>query len=191
MKAIEQTTSLVNGLDLDALRNVVGEVGKDPSKGMVQFRVRTEWKGQTRSETSIESYTLGGQRIARTFQIPIDEPYELLGSNTAPNPQETLMAAFNACVMVGYAVGAAVKGITLEKLEIETHGELDLRGFLGIDPAVRPGYEKIHYVVRMKGNGTVEQFREVHENVIKTSPNYFNLSKPIAIDATLEAESLG
>ena len=101
------------------------------------------------------------------------------------------MAAFNACVMVGYAVGAAVRGITLEKLEIETHGELDLRGFLGIDETVRPGYEKLHYVVRMKGRGTAEQFREVHEQVIRTSPNYFNISRPIEIDATLEVESRG
>ena len=188
MKATAQTKSRVNGLDLEALKNVVEEVGKDPSKGMVEFRVKSQWKGQTRSEASVESYTLGGQRIARTFQVPIDEPFELLGSNSAPNPQEMLMAAFNACVMVGYAVGAAVKGITLEKLEIETRGELDLRGFLGIDETVRPGYERIHYVVRMKGNGTMEQFREVHENVIKTSPNYFNISRPVAIEATLEAE---
>ncbi len=191
MKATAQTTSRINGLDLDTLRNVVEEVGKDPSKGMVQFRVRSQWKGQTRSETSVESYSLGGQKIARNFQIRIDEPLELLGSNTAPNPQEVLMSAFNACIMVGYAVGAAVKGITLEKLEIETHGELDLRGFLGIDPSVKPGYEKISYVVRMKGNGSSEQFREIHENVMKTSPNYFNISHPVAIEATLEAEPKG
>ena len=43
-----------------------------------------------------------------------------------------LMSAFNACIMVGYVVGASVNGIHLEKVEIETDGELDLRGFLGI-----------------------------------------------------------
>ena len=32
-------------------------------------------------------------------------------------------------------------GITLESLEIQTDGDIDLRGFLGIDPAVPPGYE--------------------------------------------------
>ena len=191
MKATAQTVNRVNGLDLTALQNVVEEIQKDPSKGMVEFRVKSEWKGQTRSETSVESYTLGGQRIARKFRVPIDEPLELLGTNTAPNPQEMLMAAFNACITVGYVAGAAVKGITLENLEIETHGELDLRGFLGIDATVRPGYEKIHYVVRMKGNGTKEQFREIHENVLKTSPNYFNISRPIAVEATLEVESRG
>ena len=43
------------------------------------------------------------------------------------------MAALNACMMIGYVAGAAVKGISLEKLEIETHGEVDLRGFRPLD----------------------------------------------------------
>jgi hypothetical protein len=73
-------------------------------------------------------------------------------------------------------------------VEIETDGELDLRGFLGIDPGVRPGYEAIRYTVRIKGNGTPEQFREIHENVMKTSPNYFNISRPVRIDAKLEVK---
>ncbi len=167
----------INGLDVDALLEVVQEVERDPSKGVVEFRVKTEWQGQTRSEASVESYTLGGERVERPFKFTIDEPFELLGENTAPNPQEYLMAALNACVTVGYVAGAAVKGITLEKLEIETHGELDLRGFLGIDPTVKPGYDTVHYTVRIKGNGTPEQFQEIHETVLKTSPNYFNVSE--------------
>jgi len=51
---------------------------------------------------------------------------------------------------------------------------------------VRPGYEAIRYTVRIKGNGTPDQFREIHETVMKTSPNYFNISRPIRIDAKLE-----
>ena len=126
--------------------------------------------------------------MERPFVIDIDEPFELLGENTAPNPQEVLMAALNACITVGYVVGAAVKGITLEQLEIETSGQLDLRGFLGIDAGVRPGYEKIHYIVHIRGDGTPEQFRDIHETVMKTSPNYFNLAKPITIEAELRVE---
>jgi len=98
------------------------------------------------------------------------------------------MSALNACVMVGYVAGAAVRGVTLEKLEIETAGELDLRGFLGIDPAVAAGYEAIRYIVRIKGSGTPEQFREIHETVMQTSPNYFNIARPVRIDATLAIE---
>jgi uncharacterized OsmC-like protein len=186
--AKEASHEVVNGLDVTALKQVIEEVGKDPSKGIVEFRVKSQWKGQTRSETSVESYTIGGTEVPRSFKIQVDEPRELLGGNTAPNPQEMLMTALNACIMVGYTAGAAVKGITLAKLEVETRGELDLRGFLGIDPEVPPGYESIAYKVTMKGNGTVEQFREIHENVIKTSPNYFNVSRPIRIDAELVVE---
>jgi len=135
----------------------------------------------------VDSYTIGGREVLRHFEMDVDEPHELLGQNSAPNPQE-MMTALNACIMVGYVAGAAVKGITLEKVEIDTAGELDLRGFLGIDPGVRPGYEAIRYTVRIKGDGTPEQFREIHETVMKTSPNYFNVSRPIRIDAMLEVE---
>jgi uncharacterized OsmC-like protein len=178
----------VNGIDVDALLATTAAVKEDPAKGMVEFRVKTQWKGQTRSEAIVDSYTIGGQVVKRPFKITVDEPLELLGQNTAANPQEMLLTALNACVMVGYVAGASAHGITLTKLEIETKGELDLRGFLGIDGSVRPGYESIQYVVRIKGNGTPEQFREIHETVIKTSPNYFNISRPIRIDTELVVE---
>jgi uncharacterized OsmC-like protein len=180
------TAGRMNGLDLDALAEAMRQIEADPTKGKVGFQVKSAWMGQTRSRATVDSYTMGGQKIARRFAIDIDEPPELLGENTAPNPQEMLMAAFNACIMVGYVAGAAMKGIRLESVEIETSGELDLRGFLGLDASVPPGYERISYVVRMKGDGTPEQFREIHETVMRTSPNYFNISRPVSIDAKLE-----
>ena len=187
-KTTQNRSSMVNGINLDALRAVMQDVERDPALGIVEFRVKSQWQGQARSRAKVESYSIGGKKVDRTFAIDIDEPFELLGENTAPNPQEVLMSALNACVMVGYVVGAAVKGITLARLEIETRGELDLRGFLGIDASVRPGYEKIHYVVHIKGDGTPEQFRDIHETVMKTSPNYFNITHPVAIDAELRVE---
>jgi len=126
--------------------------------------------------------------VHRAFAIDADEPFELLGRNTAPNPQELLMAALNACMTVGYVAVAATMGVSLEKLQIETAGQLDLRGFLGVDASVSPGYETIRYVVRIKGNGTPEQFRQIHETVMKTSPNYFNLTRPVRLIAGLVVE---
>jgi hypothetical protein len=71
---------------------------------------------------------------------------------------------------------------------IETEGEIDLRGFLGIDPTVAQGYENLRYKVRIKGNGTKEQFVEFHEVVMATSPNFYNLSRPVALKPTLVVE---
>jgi uncharacterized OsmC-like protein len=183
-----ETQRRVNGLDVGALAEVIHAIEADPAKGQVQFRVRSEWKGQTRSRASVDSYTIGGRTVHRHFTIDADEPFELLGRNTAPNPQELLMTALNACITVGYVAGAAVQGITLEKVEIETTGALDLRGFLGIDPSVPAGYERLRYVVRIKGDGTPEQFEAIHQTVMKTSPNYFNLSRPVRIDAQMVVE---
>jgi uncharacterized OsmC-like protein len=188
MATMQLKGQAVNGLDVDALRDMVREIEQDPAKAQVEFRVRSQWKGQTRSRTSVESYTIGGQAVHRNFTIDADEPFELLGRNTAPNPQELLMAALNACITVGYVAGAAVQGITLDKVDIETSGALDLRGFLGIDPAVRPGYDTIRYVARLKGTGTPAQLQAIHDNVMKTSPNYVNLARPVAIDARLVVE---
>jgi uncharacterized OsmC-like protein len=185
MNTNAKTAGIRNGIDLNALGGVVEEIGRDASKAKVRFHVTSAWQGQTRSETRVEAVTLGGQKVARDFRIAVDEPTELLGGNTAPNPQEMLMAAVNACMMVGYVAGAAVRGVTLKKLEIETDGELDLRGFLGLDDKVSPGYETLHYTVRIDGDGTREQFEEIHRNVMRTSPNFHNMARGIVMDGRL------
>lgn len=179
------TRNVVNGIDLDAVNEVVAAIGADPAKALVRFAVATRWTGQTASRSKVSQIELGGEKIVRDFEIAADEPEELLGTNGAANPQELLMAAVNACMTVGYVAGAALHGIELEKLEIETTGQLDLRGFLGLDNAVPPGYEQIDYVVRIAGNGTPEQFEEIHRNVMATSPNYFNMARPIRMNGRL------
>ena len=175
----------VNGLDLGAIAQVVEAIEKDPAQALASFEVTTRWAGQTRSESVVEGFTLGGERIARQHRILADEPCELLGTDSAPNPQELLMAAFNACIMVGYVAGASLKGINLESVEIRTRGELDLRGFLGLSDQVAPGYEAVDYEVRIKGDGSPQDFEEIHQTVMKTSPNYFNMSRPIKMSGSL------
>ncbi len=175
----------INGLDLGALGEMVEAIGKEPDLAKAGFQVTTRWAGQTRSESVVEGFTLGGQRYERQHRIVADEPCELLGTDSAPNPQELLMAAFNACIMVGYVAGAATRGIRLESVEIRTRGTLDLRGFLGLRDDVAPGYEAIDYDVLIRGDGSPEQFEEIHKTVMKTSPNYFNLNRPIRMNGTL------
>jgi uncharacterized OsmC-like protein len=179
---------VVNGINVDDLMALIDGVKGDAAKGKTQWRVRSAWQGQTRSRAYIDGFTIGGQQVTRHFSFDIDEPSELGGSNRFANPQEYLLAALNACMTVGYVAQCAVRGITLDKLEIETQGEIDLRGFLGIDPAVPPGYKSLNYVVRIKGNGSKEQFAEIHKAVMATSPNFYNVSRPIDLKPTLVVE---
>jgi uncharacterized OsmC-like protein len=175
----------INGIDLQALDEFVAAIGEDKKEAAVGFKVTTRWAGQTRSESTVEGYDIGGEHVARRFTITADEPNELLGTNSAPNPQELLMSAVNACMMVGYVAQAAVRGIRLDSATIETDGELDLRGFLGLDDQVPPGYRKINYTVTLKGDGTREQYEEIHRAVQATSPNYFNMARPIEMNGRL------
>jgi len=50
------------------------------------------------------------------------------------------------------------------------------------------GYPEIRYTVHLKGDGTPEQMRKIHDLVIATSPNRFNLANPIALKADLVIE---
>src|SRR5215813_12334489 len=120
---------VVNGLDIDGLLSLVEGVKQDPANGQTRWRVATTWQGQTCSRSKVEAFAIGGQTVPRRFSIDIDEPNELGGTNRFANPQEHLMAALNACMTVGYVAQCALRGITLERLEIETDGEIDLRGF--------------------------------------------------------------
>jgi len=180
--------TVVNGINVDDLFALIDDVKREPAKGKTNWHVTTTWQGQARSRAEIESYEIGGEKVPRRFSIEIDEPRELGGSNSFANPQDHLIAALNACITVGYVAQCAVRGITLESLAIDTDGEIDLRGFLGIDPAVPPGYENLSYTVRIKGNGTEQQFAEVHNAVMATSPNFYNMSRPVALKPTLVVE---
>jgi organic hydroperoxide reductase OsmC/OhrA len=182
------STSIINGIDVNSLKSFANDVAQGSHKGIVKFEVATRWAGRTRSETQVRSWQMGGRKLEKAFTILIDEPKELLGENAAANPQEMLMAAFNACMIVGYAAGCSLRGITLERLEIQTTGSLDLRGFLGLDSSVKPGYDEIEYTVIIKGNGTPEDFQAIHETVMATSPNRWNIANPIRLKSTLEIE---
>jgi uncharacterized OsmC-like protein len=179
----------INGIDATALRRFASNVSESPKQGIAAFRVASAWRGGTLSEAQIDSWELAGAPKSQpNFLLRIDEPNELLGQNTAPNPQQVLLAALNACIIVGFVAVAALERITIEKLTISTEGTLDLRGFLGLDHSVKPGYEELLYTICVKGDGTAEQFERIHDVVVRTSPNRWNLTNCIKLKSTLVVE---
>jgi uncharacterized OsmC-like protein len=190
MEATARTESvnIVNGIDVDALNGLVGSVKEDPSRGITAWQVRSKWEGQTRIRADVESFSIGGEVVERAHTIEIDEPLQLGGSDRHANPQETLMAALNACVLTGYAAVASLNGIRVDRLELETRGEIDLRGFLGLDPNVKPGYDEIALTLRVAADAPREKLQEIFDFVLRTSPNYFNISQPVSLKPTLVVE---
>jgi uncharacterized OsmC-like protein len=175
----------VNGIDVAALRRTASAVQADPRQGLTRWSVATTWMGGARSDTRVTAFEIGGKRVAKDFTIPADEPLELCGTNRFANPQELLLAALNACMTVGYVAACALEGITIRELRIETSGDIDLRGFLGLDASVKPGYDELAVTVYLKADATPAQLEHVHDVVCRTSPNRFNVSQPVRLRSRL------
>lgn len=183
-----ESGNVINGLDVDALNGLIESVREDPSRGLTEWRVRSAWQGQAKIRSDVESFSIGGEVVRRQHAIEVDEPYQLGGSNQHANPQEVLFAALNSCMLTGYAAVASLHGITLDRLEIETQGQIDLRGFLGLDESVKPGYPGIELTFRVSADAPREKLEEILEFVLRTSPNYFNVSQPVPLTSTLVVE---
>jgi uncharacterized OsmC-like protein len=176
---------ILNGFDTGAMIADVEAIAADPKLAPVSFRARTAWTGGATTRTDVDSYDLAGQTILRRHTIHTDEPVELWGGNQAPNPQDLLLAALASCMMFGYATGCTKRGIVLRSLRIDTELTLDLRGPIGLDPAIPAGARSIRYTVHIAADATREQLEEVHQDVMKLSPNRFHIAQPIHLESQL------
>jgi uncharacterized OsmC-like protein len=184
MNAIVKTPP-VNGIPVDAVQALIGAVSADPAAGMTRWRVANTWQGRMRSRACVEAFEIGGTTVERRFQMYVDEPLELGGSNLDANPQEYLLAALNACMTVGFTALCALHGIEIETLEIATEGDIDLRGFFGLDASVSPGYDRLETTLTVKGGATRDEFQRIFGMMLATSPNLHNISRPIQVTPKL------
>lgn len=102
---------------------------------------------------------------ARGHEIVVDEPRGLGGENAALNPLETALAALLSCQIVTYRLWAAQLGVPLDAVEAEAQGDLDVRGFYGLDAAARAGFEDVRVRVRLRGPASPQRYRELRDAV--------------------------
>lgn len=106
-----------------------------------------------------------GMRVeakSRNFQMFIDEPKSLGGTDTAMNPVEVLLCALGGCQSIVAAAFAKAHNIKFENFHVEIEGDIDLDGFMGKSD-VRPGYQEIRYKMYFK----TEEPREKIEKFVK------------------------
>lgn len=178
----------INDIHVTALQEYIEEIKEKPENAMIDYKVNLEWQGGTQSKVTAKGIVLGNQTLKRNFSFLVDEPEQLLGENAYPTPQEYLLGSMGACMIVGYSVAASIMGITLEKLEIDMEAGLNLRGFLEVDPDAPIGFKDVKYSIRVKGNGTREQFEKIHQKVIDYSPNRANITNAITVIPDLVIE---
>lgn len=96
---------------------------------------------------------------ARQFELIIDEPKSLGGTDTGMNPVEALLASLGACQSIVARVYAPKFGVELNDFRVDVEGELDLDGFFNKSD-VRPGYSDIRYSFIIKTDSPKEKVEE-------------------------------
>ncbi|MEV0291513.1 MULTISPECIES: OsmC family protein [unclassified Kribbella] len=178
------THDALNGVDLVQLTETVAAVQADPKLATFRFRASNTWLGGGHSRTTIQGFWGAGQEDSsrtRPFVLEGDEPPVLLGGNNAPNAVEAVLHALASCLAVGVAYNAAAQGIELKRLEFDLEGDLDLHGFLGLPPDVRPGFQTIRVTYRIDCDAPSDKVDELCTYVQRTSPVLDILRHPVHV----------
>lgn len=179
-----ETLQLTNGVDVNQLTETIEHIQENPALAQFRFRSTTEWIDGGHSRTQIKGFYGAGQEdTSRTesYVLEGDEPPVLLGSNKAPNAVETVLHALASCLAVGFIYNAAAQGITVDSLELDLEGEMDLHGFLGLSDQTRAGYRGITVNYRVETDAPDEKVDELCAYVQRTSPVMDILRNPVPV----------
>ena len=125
----------------------------------------------------------------RHHKITVDEPEALGGTDAGPNPVELILAALGTCQEITYRAYATALGIPLDNVSVTLEGELDLRGFFGVDDSVRAGYQKISGTVKLESNADEATLQTLRDAVNAHCPVLDILSQPVPVELELEIQS--
>ena len=172
MSTAEETR--LNDVDIDSVASLAGKIQEEPEVADTKWNARVKWKGGFRSEATIRDFE----------PLFSDEPPELGGSNSGPNPVEQVLAALGNCLAVGYAANATAAGIEIRDLSIDLEGDIDLHTFLGLSDG-NAGYSGISVKVNIDSDASDADLEALHEKVTNTSPVGHTLSRAVPVKIEL------
>lgn len=123
---------------------------------------------------------------ARTFQMIIDEPADLGGTNDGANPVEYILAALSGCLNVMCHVVAREMNINLRGVEIQLAGKLNPDKLFGKETADRAGYKEIDVVINPDADADRATLEKWLETVESRCPVSDNLNNPTPVHIKLK-----
>ena len=117
----------------------------------------------------------------------IDEPPQLLGDDTAPNPSEAALAALGTCICVGIHANAVHQGIVLNSLELELEADINITSVWGVgdvsDKLV--GFSAVRIKAHIDADAEQSRLDELLKYVLKWSPVTGTYVNPVPVTAQL------
>ena len=141
-----------NGVPTDKLFGTIAKLKENGDLAAFRFSARNQWIEGTASRSTIyEWYGAGADHVhVDEFEFAADHP--TLGHGHGPTPQEYVLHALAACITAGIATGAAARKIELTSVSSKVTGEIDVRGVLGIDAAIRRGFSSVAIEFDVQGD---------------------------------------
>jgi uncharacterized OsmC-like protein len=182
------TSTVTNGVNTDALMQTIQAVKAQPELAKFNFRISNRWLGGSHNRSTVNSFTGTMKEVdhLQKFEMDAGEHPVLLGNDEGANPVEYLLHAVVACVTTSTVYHAAGQGIAIESVESTVEGDLDLRGFLGLDPSVRPGYQAIRITMRIKTNADDRQWAKLVKFGPTFSPVFESITNGVPVQLTAE-----
>jgi uncharacterized OsmC-like protein len=189
MKETMTAKQMVNGVDVDALFETIGNLREMPNLADFRFRLTNEWMGCGHNRSMVKNFYGAGQEQTdrpKPFMLEADEPPMLLGQDKGANPVEHLLHAITSCVTTALVYHAAAKGIRIEALESRTEGDIDLRGFLGIDDSVPRGFQNIRMMFKIKADVPDEELEELCKLGPTYSPVFDTVTRAVNVEVGID-----
>ena len=181
--------SIRNGVDTATLFATLDAVKAAPEAAKFQFRASNEWINGTHSRGTIDGFFGVGEerRHERSFTFDADHPAVLVGRDHGPTPVEYLLHALAACLTAGLANVAAARGVRLTEVRSTVVGDIDLNGILGLDPAVRNGYQQIGVHFTVKGDAPPEVLKKIVEQSRQRSAVFDVITNHVPVTIEVDA----
>ena len=180
-------SDILNGVDRQKLFDTVEAVKADGGVAAFKFRVKNRWLDGAENRSTIDDYYGAHEELRHTptFELVNDEPPILLGRDSAPNPVEYVLHGLAGCLTTSMVYHAAAQGIEITSVETRFEGDLDLRGFLGLDENVRNGFSEIRVVFDIQGNFEDDVKQDLVATAQRFSPVFDILTNGVPVKCRL------
>ncbi len=140
----------------------------------LKFRVKAQSENPTMTKVK-----------ARGFEMIIDEPEQLGGTNHGANPVEYELAAFSGCINVMGHVIANEMGMDLKGIKIDISGTLNPDKFMGKSMNERAGYKQIDVKIKADSTADSETLEKWKQAICDRCPVSDNLKNTTPIDVVV------
>ena len=107
---------------------------------------------------------------AKPFIYKIDAPPGLDGTNEGPSPLLMILGSIGGCIIAVAKFWAKIMDIEILEMKVFSRGHINLGAIFGLNEDMRPGYDKLVPIIKIKCSAPKEKVEEMMDKVLSHCP---------------------